>query len=141
VLRSGHSQPREIAYLPQTTAHILDIKIKQLVDLAFRNTPKLPSVPFEVENFLENPSREVGDLSGGQQQMLLFWLVAFQPLHIFIYDEPLRHLDDHAAAFVTWTIEQQIHRGELVILSDHSDGSRWHVTNHCLDLTTCIYHR
>jgi ABC-2 type transport system ATP-binding protein len=123
--RSGHQTAREIAYLPQVTANVLDIKIGHLIDLAFRNRSELPKVPPAIEPILGSPHRELGELSGGQQQLLLFWLVASQPLHVFIYDEPLRHLDSDAANFVARTIEEQVTEGELVILSDHSNYSSW----------------
>jgi len=132
--RSGHSLAKEIAYFPQTSAHTFDIKIRHLVDLAHRNTEETPPVCLEIESILQDSNREIGELSGGQQQILLFWLVAFQPLHVFIYDEPLRHLDGHAATFVSGIIEEQVTRGELVILSDHSDGSRWKLANSRLEL-------
>jgi ABC-2 type transport system ATP-binding protein len=132
--RCGHSRKTEIAYLPQTFANILDIKVSHLIDLAFRKHPTALPIPGTIANVLKRHNGELGELAGGQQQILLFWLVASQPLHVFIYDEPLRHLDPNATDYVTHTIEQQVQRGDLVVLSDHSDGSRWSIQSHRVTL-------
>ncbi len=138
ISRSGHSQAKEIAYLPQSSAHVLDIKIKQMIDLAFRNEKTRPLHPDQMNSIISAPWRELGELSGGQRQILLFWLVACQTRHIFIYDEPLRHLDAFAANWVTRVIEEQVASGKLVILSDHSDPLRWSCDTNRLSLSLLI---
>jgi ABC-type Mn2+/Zn2+ transport system ATPase subunit len=138
VSRCGHSRSTEIAYLPQTLTNVLDIKVGHLRDLAFRGhsaaLPKPDKIPDEIKEVLKRPNCELGEFSGGQQQILLFWLVVSQPLHVFVYDEPLRHLDTHATKYATDVIEQQVRSGELVILSDHSDGSRWRIQSRLVTL-------
>ena len=135
IKRSGHKKAGDIAYLPQVLTSVLDIKVQHLVDLAFCRGSARPAAPLEIEPALSHPRREVGQLSGGQQQILFFWLVASQPLNVFIYDEPLRHLDGHAEVFVREQIHQQIRDGKLVIVTSHSDGSRWEGPQHRVELS------
>lgn len=129
VARRGHSRAQEIAYLPQRYSFLLDIRVRHLINLAVRHGGLIGQAPVAIRaKISETPQCEVGELSGGEQQMLLFWLVSSQPVHIFIYDEPLRHLDNDAARHTTELIEQQVLRGDLVIVSDHSDVSHWRLS-------------
>ena len=129
VVRRGHSRAREIAYLPQRYSLIVDIRVRHLIDLAARHGRLIGPEPDAIRAKMSKAPRcELGELSGGEQQILLFWLVSSQPVHIFIYDEPLRHLDNEGARLAMEVIEQQVQRGDLVIVSNHSDCSHWRLS-------------
>lgn len=132
---SGNSLAREIAYMPQRSSYLSDVRVRHLIDLASSHGRLIGKEPEAIQKKMEKlPRCEVGELSGGEQQILLFWLVSSQPVHVFIYDEPLRHLDNNAASQVIDVIEQQVRRGDLVIVSDHSDGSNWSVPTRRISL-------
>ena len=135
IFRKGHSKPTDIAYLPQAVVHLGDVTVRDLVLLAFRNSGAPTGAPSQIGRILGNTKRECGDLSGGERQILLFWLVASQQAQVFVYDEPFRHLDEASANVVTRTIEHQVRCGELVIISEHSEVARWEVPTRRLDLT------
>ena len=136
ILRNGHSRAEEIAYLPQRCSFIHDIRVRQLLDLAFRRGRTRSDCLENRAKTLTDSKREVGELSGGEQQLLLFWLIASQPVHIFVYDEPIRHLDNDVARLVIEAVEQQVLRGDLVILSDHSGNTPWGVNTQHISLVT-----
>jgi ABC-type multidrug transport system ATPase subunit len=126
--RSGHSAAEEIAYLPQQFWDVYDIRVADLLSLAMRRGYSVQCEgPRPLTDALSRPRRELGALSSGQRQVLLFWLVSSQKKQIYIYDEPLRHLDMTSRSYVIDTIETQVKRGMLVILSEHACDTSWHI--------------
>jgi ABC-type multidrug transport system ATPase subunit len=121
--RVGHSKGEDIAYLPQQFWDVLDIRIDDLLQLAAPLQQR--HIPTQLHSSLSRARKELGQLSGGQRQLLLFWLVSSQPLSIYVYDEPFRHLDNSARVYVTNAIETQIADGKLVFLSEHSPSTHW----------------
>jgi len=125
---AGCTDATDIAYLPQQLWDVLDVRVGDLVELAFgRHRSRSTEVPGLLEEVMARPKKELGTLSGGQRQLLLFWLVSSRPQGIYIYDEPLRHLDDRAARYVIETIENQVKEGMFVAISEHSVVEHWTV--------------
>ncbi len=137
VHRAGHVHATDIAYLPQQLWDVLDIRIADLLVLAVGPNCSCPTgVPEPLIEALARPKKDLGALSGGQRQILLFWLVSSQSKRIYVYDEPLRHLDDIANRYVVSRIEDQVKRGMLVVLSEHSAEKHWSVACDRVALTT-----
>ena len=139
VRRIGYENSTDVAYLPQMFFDVFDIRVKDIVRLAASRWSS--SVSFTQPNILGFPissNVELGALSGGQRQLLLFWLVSMQPLRVHIYDEPFRHLDGEASAYVRSTIEGQVKMEKLVIISEHSAHTAWKVPCNRTNLGTNI---
>ena len=135
IRRTGHSVATEIAYLPQQLCDALDVRVHELVALAtgFRALAKIHEPPPTVKA-ISCKKGVLEALSGGQRQLLLFWLVSCQSQRFFVYDEPLRHLDSDTSKYVIQVIENQVRTGLLVLLSEHSHNSRWDVRCNCIEL-------
>jgi ABC-type multidrug transport system ATPase subunit len=126
IRRSAHLKPTDVSYLPQQLYDVGDIVVAELRKLALGKRRGLQ--PPEQLSFLSKDNRrEMDTLSGGQRQLLLFWLVASQRSPVFVYDEPFRHLDDAGRTFVRDTIQGQVSEKRLVIISDHVGQVRWTV--------------
>ena len=126
IRRSAHLKPTDVSYLPQQLYYVGDIVVAELQRLALGRLRDIH--PPEQLSFLSKDNgREMDTLSGGQRQLLLFWLVASQNSPVFVYDEPFRHLDDAGRAFVRDTIQGQVSEKRLVILSDHVGQVHWTV--------------
>jgi len=125
---AGYVYATDVAYLPQQLRDILDVRIADLLVLALGRRCSLPTgAPEALLDALANPKKELGELSGGQLQLLLFWLVSLQSKRVYIYDEPLRHLDPFANKYVVKIIEDQVKHGMLIVLSEHSLETHWSV--------------
>jgi ABC-2 type transport system ATP-binding protein len=125
---AGCTDATDIAYLPQQLWDVLDIRVRDLLALAFRRCDRdLKDAPPALKEALAEPRKELGALSGGQRQLLLFWLVASQSKRVYIYDEPLRHLDTVATRYVVGMIERQVQSGLLIVVSEHSSENHWSV--------------
>lgn len=132
----GYAQPTDVAYLPQQFWHIADIKVADLLKLAGGERPcDRGGSPSTLSDVLAEPKKELGQLSGGQLQILLFTLVSMQRKKIFIYDEPFGHLDAYAVTYVRTVIERQVNSGFLVILSELREENRWTVACNPVRLT------
>lgn len=134
--RGGYLQPTDVAYLPQQFWHIADIKVADLLKLAGGERPCYSGGrPSTLGDVLTEPQKELGQLSGGQLQILLFALVSMQRRKVFIYDEPFGHLDAYAVTYVRRVIERQVNDGFLVILSELHEDNRWTVACNSVRLT------
>lgn len=137
IRRAGHRCAIDIAYLPQQLWDVLDVRIADLLVLAVGHRCSCPmGAPEPLIEALAKPKKDLGALSGGQRQLLLFWLVSSQPKRIYIYDEPLRHLDAVANRYVIGVIEHQVRQGRLVVVSEYSKETQWSVGCDRLALTT-----
>jgi ABC-type Mn2+/Zn2+ transport system ATPase subunit len=117
VMRTGHSRPTDIAYLPQRINDVGDVRIADLLRLGCKRAKEacLPA-------WATKPGRKrVGEVSGGQQQLLWFLLVSQQPLAVHVYDEPLQNLDVNSRGEVKARIAQLVNSGTLVIAAEHGD--------------------
>lgn len=118
----------DIAYLPQQLWDVLDIRVRDLLGLALGRCHLGPTdAPAALTESLAESRKELGALSGGQRQLLLFWLVASQSKRVYIYDEPLRHLDAMASRYVVGMIERQVQNGLLIVVSEHTSENHWSV--------------
>jgi ABC-type Mn2+/Zn2+ transport system ATPase subunit len=127
IKRIGHAKAEEIAYLPQQLWDILDIRIFDLLLLALGTRTVPGSCPETLQPIFLKRSKELGSLSGGQRQLLLFWLVFLQAKPVYVYDEPFRYLDKIAVNYVSHAIESQVVQGKLVIISEHCADTQWKV--------------
>jgi len=132
---STRIEATDIAYLPQQLWDVLDIRIADLLALAIGfGCPRTIEQPALLQNVLARRSKELAALSGGQRQLLLFWLVSSQQRRIFIYDEPVRYLDPISGRYVMEMIENQVNKGMFVVVTDHSQETQWRVPCHCVAL-------
>jgi ABC-type Mn2+/Zn2+ transport system ATPase subunit len=113
VFRAGHSAPVDVAYLPQKFYSVGDVSISGIHRLACMRAPRM-----------EKSRRNLGALSGGQRQVMLFDLVARQERLVYVYDEPFGHVDESAAEKMLERIKEQIHQGLLVIMGANEDTLR-----------------
>jgi ABC-type multidrug transport system ATPase subunit len=133
---NGCAKATEVAYLPQQLWDVFDIRISHLLMLARAHRDSDRSdPPGTLVEVLAHTDKELGALSGGQRQLLLFWLVSTQTQRFYVYDEPLRNLDKIAGQYVIDAIEKQVRAGVLVVLSEHSLVNHWSVPCNRLVLT------
>jgi len=139
MIRCAHQiQSTDVAYLPQQLWDVFDIRISDLVALAMGRDCRAPvNAPEPLLDALANQKKDLGALSDGQRQLLLFWLVFSQAKYFFVYDEPLQHLDNVAAEYVFNGIEQQVRQGMLVVISEHSSETRWDIACQRIRLALC----
>jgi ABC-type multidrug transport system ATPase subunit len=114
----GIRSSRDVAYLPQQLFSLDDIFLAPFLALAFAGVNSLGP---ELDRYRAwaRGGRRLGDLSGGQRQLLMFLAVRYQRQRAQFYDEPFRHLDDGARASVWSALDTLADEGHLVAITNH----------------------
>ena len=130
------------AYVPQYSNVTVDIPVKDYLSFGTANTL----------NFYESPKKEqldvidkvsqrlgithllnknIGELSGGERQIVLIACALIQSTPIILLDEPTSALDIKNQHLVLATLKEVINTGKTVILSSHNP-------NHALYLNSNV---
>jgi ABC-type multidrug transport system ATPase subunit len=119
---SGITTASQIAYLPQKLMAIDDIFVSAFLRLAF--SQQQMSSTFPINRFLRLAKKglTMGELSGGDRQLLLFLSIAYRPQRAQFYDEPFRFLDESRVPMVSQLLKSLACENRLVVITDH--GSR-----------------
>ncbi len=117
---SPRMSTRDIAYLPQFPKGVEDISIEGLIELSSRHA--ISGWRSALPDWVIRSSRSLGELSGGQRQLLLALAVLSQARPVFILDEPLAALDHDARGLVVRGIARLVDNRALVIVVSHNDS-------------------
>jgi iron complex transport system ATP-binding protein len=129
-LEPGHHRSRfmqqwrhDIAYMPQDTGLDVSLSVLEIVVLGGLEALTLHIDPALLEQAMnclqaagiaELAHRDIGSLSGGQRQMVLFAQVLMRNARLMLLDEPVSALDLHHQIAMLDLVREQTHARDLV---------------------------
>ena len=119
------------AYVPQYSNVTVDIPVKDYLSFGTANTLNFYESPKEEQIDIVNKvserlgivhllNKNIGEISGGERQIVLIACALIQSTPIILLDEPTSALDIKNQHLVLATLKEVLNEGKTVILSSHN---------------------